>query len=248
MVDSDSDTATLERLLPPQKFARTEKTVIVRSRRCALIDGFSIHANVSINKGKREALEKLCRYIGRPPIALSRLNRSADGKVSYRVKHHAPNQPAVLLMTPLELLHKLALLIPPPRVHLMRYHGIWAPNSKLRAKAIPTLKSATSESVSLPAMSPSSELLHELTRPRRLKWAELLKRVFAVDVLTCSCGGTMKVLAFILDVDVARKILDHLSLPTTTPVALPARASPDTQSISVDADLDVDVDVDLALP
>jgi hypothetical protein len=50
-------------------------------------------------------------------------------------------------------------------------------------------------------------------RPRRWRWAELLQRVFAVDVLACPrCGGRMRVLATIDDPRVVRRILTHLGL------------------------------------
>ena len=51
------------------------------------------------------------------------------------------------------------------------------------------------------------------TPARRWRWADLLRRVFAVDVLRCpNCGGRMRVLATIDDPDVVRRILAHLGL------------------------------------
>ena len=56
------------------------------------------------------------------------------------------------------------------------------------------------------------------TRGRRLDWAKLLKRAWAVDVLTCPrCAGPMRIVAFIEDERVARKILEHLGLPSRAP-------------------------------
>lgn len=43
----------------------------------------------------------------------------------------------LLLLTPDELLAKLATLVPPPRVHGVRYHGVFAPNAKVRAQVVP---------------------------------------------------------------------------------------------------------------
>ena len=44
-----------------------------------------------------------------------------------------------------------------------------------------------------------------------MSWAQRLKRVFAVDIETCSvCGGSMKVIACIEDPLVIKKILTHL--------------------------------------
>jgi hypothetical protein len=50
-------------------------------------------------------------------------------------------------------------------------------------------------------------------RPPRWRWADLLQRVFAVDVLACpNCGGRMRVIATIDDPWVVRRILTHLGL------------------------------------
>jgi hypothetical protein len=44
-------------------------------------------------------------------------------------------------------------------------------------------------------------------RERRRQWARLIAKVFEVDPLRCSCGGTMRVIAFILDPKVMKKFL-----------------------------------------
>ena len=63
--------------------------------------------------------------------------------------------------------------------------------------------------------------------PRRIDWAALLKRVFAVEILACAlCSGPMRVVSVIEEGPVARKILDHLGLPSTPPVRAPGRDPP----------------------
>ena len=65
---------------------------------------------------------------------------------------------------------------------------------------------------------------------RRYSWAELMKRVFLVDVLTCpDCGGARRLLAFILKPSAIERILRHLGLPTELPMVCPARASPEQE-------------------
>ena len=59
-------------------------------------------------------------------------------------------------------------------------------------------------------------------------WADLLKRVFAIEVLACACGGRRRVLAVIQDRQVARKILEHLGLPAE-PLPL-GKAAPEPQT------------------
>ena len=58
---------------------------------------------------------------------------------------------------------------------------------------------------------------------RRMRWAALLQRVFEVDALRCSrCGSTMRLIAVIEDLIVARKILECLKLPARAPPLVPA--------------------------
>jgi hypothetical protein len=61
-------------------------------------------------------------------------------------------------------------------------------------------------------------------RAYRIPWSELLKKVFAIDVLACPvCSGRMKIIAYIASATVARRILEHLDLPTTGPPLAKAR-------------------------
>ncbi len=204
---------------------------LLKSPRCALLGGFSVHANVSISAGKKDALERLCRYIVRPPVALSRLAQLSDGAICYRVKNLAPHQPAVLRFEPLVFMRKLAQLIPPPRVHIVRYFGVWAPNAKLRSKVVPPSAVATAADNNAGVVdSARGEMLERILRRPVLNWSELLRRVFAIDILACPCGGRRKVIAFITNPNIARKILDHIGLPSAPPQAVPARAPPQIDS------------------
>ncbi len=59
----------------------------------------------------------------------------------------------------------------------------------------------------------------------RISWAQLLKRVFDIDIDHCPhCGGTLKIIAAIEDPSVITKILAHLGLPTRAPPRAPPRA------------------------
>ena len=68
-----------------------------------------------LHENDRLGLERLCRYGARGAIALSRLEELPDGRVSYHMKRALPDGRTHLVMTGMELLRKLAPLIPPPR-------------------------------------------------------------------------------------------------------------------------------------
>jgi hypothetical protein len=58
----------------------------------------------------------------------------------------------------------------------------------------------------------------EERRPRNYTWSELMKRVFAADVLACiHCGGRLRIVATIRPPEITEKILDHLGLPSRPP-------------------------------
>ena len=42
-----------------------------------------------------------------------------------------------LVMTPLVFMQRLAALVPRPSLHLIRFHGVLAPNAKLRPRVVP---------------------------------------------------------------------------------------------------------------
>ena len=121
---------------------------------------------------------------------------------------------------PLDFLARLAALVPKLRVHLTRYHGVFAPHSRWRAEITPARRGPQAE----PGKS-SAE------RHRALSWAQRLKRVFRMDIATCErCGGALQVIASIEDPAVAARILAHLEQrpphPSTAPQPQRVRAPP----------------------
>jgi hypothetical protein len=48
--------------------------------------GFSLHAGVTAAVHQRNKLERLCRYITRPPVAVERLSLTPQGNVRYALK------------------------------------------------------------------------------------------------------------------------------------------------------------------
>ena len=74
-----------------------------------------------------------------------------------------------------------------------------------------------------------AERTTEGARTYRIPWAELLAKVYDIDVLACpECGGRMQLIAFIAEPAVAKRILEHLHLDSTgPPLARPRVDQPD---------------------
>lgn len=193
----------------------------------AFFEGFSLHCGVRLHANDREGIERLCRYGARGPLTLGRLSRDADDVYRYRMKRAVRGR-CELVMTGKELVRKLAVLVPPPRVHLVRFHGVFAPNAKHRAQVVP--RRGKSEPGQTPAQSPTGQPMRR-DGTSRIDWASLLRRVFKIDVLTCGrCGGRIRVIAVIEEQPAIEKILRHLGLPHVplpTLPTLPARGQRD---------------------
>jgi hypothetical protein len=78
-------------------------------------DGFSLDAAVRIEGGDRDGLERVLRYCARPPFALERLEADGADRLVYHLPKPGPDRRTELTLTPLELIDRLAALIPPPR-------------------------------------------------------------------------------------------------------------------------------------
>src|SRR5262245_31103482 len=182
--------------------------------RCASVHGFSLHANTAIPAHRRDQLEQLIRYTARGAVSLERLQEDATGELVYTFTHPWSDGTTGIRLSPLELLEKLAALVPLPHVHLVRYGGCLAPHSHLRGAIIPTRRQ---QGLDEPEACPTSP---------RWSWARLLQRVFALDMARCpSCQqGMLRIIAVITQGEVIRKILRHLKLSADPPPIAPARS------------------------
>jgi hypothetical protein len=183
--------------------------------RCAMVSGFSVHAGVSIRADDRRGLERLCKYVTRPPVAADRLAELPDGRLSYQLKTRWQNGTTHVIFEPLELMARLAALVPVPRANLIHYYGVLAPASKWRAFIVPG--SSEIESIA-GACEWEQDSRAKNDPPRNYLWATLMSRVFEIDVLKCpDCSGRLRILAAILPPINTRKILDCMGLPSRAP-------------------------------
>jgi len=171
----------------------------------------------------------------------------------------------VLRLTPLELLQRLARLVPPPRIHRHRYHGVLAPNARLRSTVVtigrpvpdhvpedvgsPPAPDQLDRFVAPPSPSrqtgPSStQAATPSSRASRMLWAQLLARIYEVLPLLCpACQGEMRIVSFITLPSTVERILLHLNLPHEPPRLASARGPP-----QVELHLDQSPAFDLADP
>lgn len=177
--------------------------------------GFSLHAGVSAKAHQRDKVERLCRYIARPAVSTQRLKRLPDDKISYELKTPYKNGTTHVLFEPLDFIARLAALVPKPRVHLTRFHGVFAPNSKYRSEV-------TSQAQGKQNKSEGVNDKREVNEPRKaMNWAMRLKRVFKIDITVCKrCHGAVKIIACIEDQHVIDKILAHINRPQETLIPL----------------------------
>jgi len=227
--------------------------------------GFSLHAGIAAKASQRDKIERLARYVSRPPVATERLSLTRGRNVRYALtnrqdcrfarpqaarraghrdvsgehtvsrRHHARDvAPGILpsalraslrlskiapgdFVEPEDFIARLVALVPKPRAHLTRYHGVFAPASRDRARIVPRTRTVAERGEAAAT-----------DRQRAMSWAQRLKRVFAIDIETCrQCGGTLRVIASIEEPAVIERILDHLG-HTAKPVdpAHPSRAPP----------------------
>ena len=176
--------------------------------------GFSVHNRVIVEPEDQPTVERLARYVMRPPISLERMSWDGAGEVRYRRKrgHESAGlgEREVEAFDPGEFLARVIMHIPEPRRHLVRYYGWYSNVSRgKRRKAGPGRESAGETDIGVPSRAARAEARD--ARALRRSWAQLIKRIYEVDPLVCpSCGSEMKVIAFITEHGVVDAILRHL--------------------------------------
>jgi len=209
-------------------FGYGEEIPLAKGKRCYSINGFSLHANTSTRTHERDKLQKLIEYIARGPLSNERLEITEDGQVKLELKTKWSDGTTHLLFSPSEFIEKLCALIPPPKTHLVRWAGVFAPNSKYRKEIV--LKPHIHKAFQFRDDEIDSD------RPKNYRWAKVLKHVFKLDVMVCQkCGGDMTALAAIKDPFEVRLYLRHFGIDSDPPFRARAR--------SVQGELDFDQSV-----
>jgi hypothetical protein len=159
--------------------------------------GFNVHSRVRAQT-KRET-ERVGKYMIRPLLSLKRLFfDETAGKIRYQYSRQGSEEES---MDYLEFIARVTSHIPDKGQVMVRYYGLYsnAHRGKVRKAAAD------------PSRPPIIEQ-EEAFVPSK-GWAEMIRKVYEVDPLICpSCGGQMKIIAFIEDHKVIDRIIAHLKL------------------------------------
>jgi hypothetical protein len=191
---------------------------------CASHGGYSLHANTCIPNHDKHRLEKLITYVARGPIADERLERVGDETVRVRLKTPWKDGTTHLEFSFSEFMEKLVALIPPPWFHMVRYFGVFVSNALGREKIVPQMiEGQNSQAKKSPSKISKAK---GKKKSKRMRWADLLKRVFGIDVETCRiCKGKVKIAQALFPGELLTLTLKGLKLSTSPPKLAPAKNS-----------------------
>jgi hypothetical protein len=170
--------------------------------------GVNVHAVQLVDGRDRRQLERLARYILRPPLSQERLERRADGRLELTLKNVWKDGTRALLLEPLDLLVRLCAAVPPPRMHQVRYFGVLSSHSSYRAEVVPDFQAepgmfkaepAVGDQLGFPlpgkgggGVGPGADE-ERPEWPGRTRWGWLIRHVFREDVDRCEkCQGPMR--------------------------------------------------------
>ncbi len=196
------DTASLEKLFIHKIFKMLLAKGLITGKVVELISswahsGFGTYCGKRIYPKEARSTENLARYIIRASFSQERMKYYPDeAKVTYRSKYGKQ----VKEFSSLEWMAALVSHIPDRGGQTVRYYGYYSNVTRGRLKK----EESEPEFHIIEDESPGS-----LNR----SWARLIQKIYEVDPLICpKCGGDMRIIVFIEDYKVVKKILDYLGI------------------------------------
>lgn len=178
--------------------------------------GFHVYCGARIQPGEEEAVEKLARYIIRASFSQERMSYiPEEAKVVYQSKDGKQEK----AFDALEWLAAMTSHVPNKGEQMVRYCGYYSNVSRGKRKMQDQDR-----------LMPSILLPEGSSKEHRKNWARLIQKIYEVDPLTCpKCRGRMRIISFIEDGEVIKKILKHLGLWEVNP-----RPPPPQQNVHID--------------
>jgi len=210
--------------------------------------GFNVHCGNAIWPHNEEGLENLARYIIRASFSQERMtyiaaDDSADGVA--KVLYESKDGKATKTFDALDWLAQLVSHIPTKGEQMVRYYGFYSNKSR-------GLRKKTGIDDAVPALIESEVSSKEF----RKNWARLIQKIYDVDPLLCpKCLGSMRIIAFIEEEQLVKKILKHLNLwdvrrkpparahgpPTEAFIIYDESSSPGADDYIIDADYPIEM-------
>jgi hypothetical protein len=167
--------------------------------------GFSVYARQVIDADDRDQLERMARYLTRPPLAIGAVREDPMGQVVVETPPHPRTGATAITLDPIQWLHAVTTQIPDPRQHLVRYFGAYA--NRVRKRYVKDRGE----------IEPVTDAEHRrddpddtFTQSRRKSWARLLRKILEVDPKLCPrCNVEMKIVSVITEPKTVDKILAH---------------------------------------
>jgi len=185
----------LQMLLAREKITREMIALLDKWRHT----GFNVFAGPRILPRQEKAMENLARYIIRASFSQERMTYHRDiGQVEYKSKDGSQTR----AFDAVEWLAAMCIHVPNKGEQMVRYYGFYSNAARGKRK-----KAGADDKI--PCLFEP-----ELTgKTYRKNLARLIQKIYEVDPLICpKCASEMKVIAFIHDEEVIRKIPKHLGL------------------------------------
>ncbi|MCK4798613.1 MAG: transposase [Spirochaetes bacterium] len=182
--------------------------------------GFSIDASLRLYGSDDKTRESIAQYLVRPPLSLSKITyESFKGKVLFKTKYNEYFGENFKVYNGEDFVSALAQHIPPARVHLVRYYGLYSSRGRGIWKDMPYVVRLAPEGWSKKQEEQATIIEYDTEvqsqgvkgNAKRSAWARLIKKVYGIDPLICEkCGSEMSIVAFIMDPEQIDRIIKHL--------------------------------------
>jgi len=175
--------------------------------------GFSVYGEQVVWEGEEERLERVVRYMVRPPLAVGGVEETEEGRVRVETPVDPRTGKRGLELDALEWMHALGRQVPDPRQHMVRYYGLYANRSRGEWR-----RRWSGAGWGRGNECPRREAQASRPGARAGSWARLLRRILEVDPLLCPrCGVKLQVISVITEPPVVDRILAHVRGDTRDP-------------------------------
>ena len=165
--------------------------------------GFSVFAGPAVDGASVASLESQGRYITRPALAMDALQQLDDGNLALETRPDPRTGVTRLVLDPLEWIHRITAHIPDPGRHCQRFYGAYSNRGRVEKSC------AEPDTADANANAHEDRDNSDYSSEARSTWARLIRKIFEVDPLLCSCGARMRIVSFITEPRVVDRILRH---------------------------------------